>query len=76
MIVYLPGLPGLPAEVLTTLIVEHATRPRAPEPLSAARLYPCCGGSAAMIGWSLGIIPSLAAPPGEPSSSKNSTFAR
>ncbi len=35
-----------------------------------------CGGSAAMIGWSWSISPSLAAPPGEPSTSKNSTLAR
>ena len=34
-----------------------------------------CGGSAAMKGWSRSIRPSLEAPPGEPSSSKNSTFA-
>ena len=33
------------------------------------------GGSAAMMGWSFGITPTLAAPPGEPMSSKNSTFA-
>ena len=34
-----------------------------------------CGGSAAISGWSLLILPVLAAPPGEPRSSKNSTFA-
>ena len=34
-----------------------------------------CGGRSAMIGWSLGIMPSLAAPPGLPRSSKNSTLA-
>ncbi len=28
-----------------------------------------------MMGWSFGITPTLAAPPGEPMSSKNSTFA-
>ena len=33
------------------------------------------GGSAAMTGWSFGITPILAAPPGEPMSSKNSTLA-
>ncbi len=32
-------------------------------------------GSAATIGWSLSILPTLDAPPGEPRSSKNSTFA-
>ncbi|OAH11249.1 hypothetical protein STSP_53830 [Streptomyces jeddahensis] len=32
-------------------------------------------GSAATIGWSRSIRPNLEAPPGEPSSSKNSTFA-
>jgi len=39
-------------------------------------VYSPCGGSAAMIGWSLAISPILAAPPGEPRSSKNSTLAR
>src|SRR5680860_1293891 len=34
-----------------------------------------CGGKAAIIGWSLSITPSLAAPPGEPRSSKKSTLA-
>ena len=34
-----------------------------------------CRGRAEMIGWSLAIMPSLAAPPGEPRSSKNSTLA-
>lgn len=34
-----------------------------------------CGGSAAMKGWSRSMRPSFDAPPGEPSSSKNSTFA-
>ncbi len=34
-----------------------------------------CGGRAAMNGWSFSIRPSFEAPPGEPRSSKNSTFA-
>ncbi len=34
-----------------------------------------CGGRAAMNGWSRSIRPSFEAPPGEPRSSKNSTFA-
>ena len=34
-----------------------------------------CGGSASMIGWSLAMMPILAAPPGLPRSSKNSTLA-
>ncbi|GAA2252107.1 hypothetical protein GCM10010104_56210 [Streptomyces indiaensis] len=42
---------------------------------SAGRSYWFCGGSAATKGWSRSISPSLLAPPGEPSSSKNSTFA-
>ena len=44
--------------------------PRGPRRRSQA-----CGGSAATKGWSRSIRPSLLAPPGEPSSSKNSTFA-
>ena len=34
-----------------------------------------CGGSAATSGWSFSMTPILAAPPGEPRSSKNSTLA-
>src|SRR5262249_12828619 len=34
-----------------------------------------CGGSAATTGWSLSILPTFEAPPGDPSSSKNSTLA-
>ena len=42
----------------------------------ARRQSPCTrSGSVAMIGWSLSISPIFAAPPGEPRSSKNSTFA-
>lgn len=37
--------------------------------------YWFCGGSAAMNAWSRSIKPSLEAPPGDPRSSKNSTFA-
>ena len=37
--------------------------------------YGACGGSASMTGWSLWITPTLAAPPGDPTSSKNSTLA-
>ena len=33
------------------------------------------GGRAAISGWSFGITPTFAAPPGDPMSSKNSTFA-
>ena len=33
------------------------------------------GGSAATTGWSFGITPTFAAPPGDPTSSKNSTLA-
>ncbi|OCI29801.1 hypothetical protein OERS_34890 [Oerskovia enterophila] len=35
-----------------------------------------CGASAAIIGSSFSIMPIFAAPPGDPRSSKNSTFAR
>ena len=44
---------------------------RGPVPYSSCS----CGGRSAMIGWSLGMRPSLAAPPGLPRSSKNSTLA-
>ena len=40
-----------------------------------AQLSTACGGRAATIGWSFSILPILAAPPGEPRSSKNSTLA-
>ncbi|GGU57173.1 hypothetical protein GCM10010498_13120 [Streptomyces cavourensis] len=40
-----------------------------------AAAYWFCGGSPAMKEWSRSMRPSLEAPPGEPRSSKNSTFA-
>jgi len=45
------------------------------QPCGEGQLASPCGGSAATMGWSLLIFPTLEAPPGEPSSLKNSTFA-
>ena len=50
-------------------------QPAGRAPLGVSARLCSCGGSAAISGWSLSILPSLAAPPGEPRSSKNSTFA-
>ena len=49
------------------------TRPCERRPRQAHSWF--CGGSAAIIGWSLSISPILAAPPGEPRSSKKCTLA-
>ena len=44
------------------------------EPCGEGHSSAACGGSAATSGWSLPILPTLDAPPGEPSSSKKSTL--
>ena len=45
------------------------------QPCREGQLASPCGGSAVTTGWSLLIFPTLEAPPGEPRSAKNSTFA-
>ena len=62
----------VPGEVRQQQPIGRCAGPTAQSP---AQCSCSCGGSAVMSGWSLGMSPSLAAPPGEPRSSKNSTFA-
>ena len=65
-------LPDFPWDKLTA----YAATARAhPDPEQAAQCSCSCGGNAEISGWSLGIRPSFAAPPGDPRSSKNSTLA-
>ena len=53
----------------------RGSRAAGPRARSAGQCSWACGGSAATNGWSFSILPSFAAPPGEPRSSKNSTLA-
>jgi len=82
-----PGLPHCertrPSRSTLHDPVDIVARPRRPADLPFGHRYrsvplrprQACGGRASISGWSLWIRPSLAAPPGLPRSSKNSTLA-
>ena len=64
-----------PADARAAPCARRRPAARSPAACGPASVSSACGGSAATIGWSLSILPTLEAPPGEPRSSKNSTFA-
>jgi len=63
-----PMNPVEPVSSTRMMILSSDRRPDHPSPRG------CCSGRAATVGWSTPITPVLAAPPGEPSSLKNSTL--